>query len=96
MDLDADFSNTGKSRIIVDELEIVGGADLAEYFKINHKFKVEPGTVVSLDNSDHGSLVVSSKANDPKAIGVVSGAKGVSAGIMLRQKITLWLMEKCP
>ncbi|MCP9770007.1 hypothetical protein EGI22_19060 [Lacihabitans sp. LS3-19] len=86
MDLDADYSNSGKSRIRVDELEILGGADFAEFFKINNTGAVEPGTVVSLDEKEHGSLVVSTKANDSKAIGIVSGANGVSAGIMLHQK----------
>ncbi len=86
MELDGDFGGTGKSRIIVDELQITGGSDLAEYFKVDASMKVEAGTVLSVMSDGSAKLQIAEKAYDSKVVGVVSGANGVSPGLMLQQK----------
>lgn len=86
MELDGDFFGTGKSRIIVDELQITGGSDLAEYFKVDASMKVEAGTVLSVMSDGSAKLQIAEKAYDSKVVGVVSGANGVSPGLMLQQK----------
>ncbi len=79
-------------------LEIVGGADLAEAFEIRKATcanpngdpneSIEPGTVVVIDPDNPGSLKVSEQAADPKVAGVVSGAKGLAPGMVLRAENT--------
>jgi hypothetical protein len=86
MELDGDFGSTGKSRIIVDELQITGGSDLAEYFKVDAPMKIEAGTVLSVMSDGSAKLQIAEKAYDSKVVGVVSGANGVSPGLMLQQK----------
>ncbi|RYU95222.1 hypothetical protein [Emticicia agri] len=86
LEIDGDWSGSGKSRIVVDELQIKGGADLAEYFNIKAEEKVEAGTVVSVLSDNSGNLGISGKAYDKNVVGIVSGANGVSAGLMLHQK----------
>lgn len=86
LEIDGDYGGTGKSRIIVDQLQIKGGSDLAEFFKINTLFKLEAGTVVSVSEDNSGNLQLSDKAYDKKVVGIISGANGVSTGLMLHQK----------
>ena len=84
--LDAQFGGDG--RVITEELEITGGADLSERFSLTPSNDVapEPGTVLSIDPSDPGKLTVSTKAYDPMVAGVVSGAGGVETGLIMSQK----------
>lgn len=86
MELDGDYASTGKSRIIVDELQITGGSDLAEYFKVNTLEKIEAGTILSVMSDGSAKLQIADKAYDSKVVGVISGANGVSPGLMLQQK----------
>lgn len=86
MELDGDWSGSGKSRIVVDELQITGGADLAEYFKVNTLEKIEAGTILSVMSDGSAKLQIADKAYDSKVVGVISGANGVSPGLMLQQK----------
>ena len=90
MELDGDYANTGRSRIIVDELQIKGGADFAEFFDVapTGESAPEAGMLVCIDESSAGKLVVSSKAADKKVAGVISGAGGVRPGLMMGQKGT--------
>ena len=65
-------------------LEILGGADLSERFDVDDQEKaIEPGTVVSIDTEHEGSLVVTSKPYDRRVAGIISGAGGVSPGLLL-------------
>jgi len=83
--LDADVS--GDSRIIVDELQIVGGSDFAENFDIiKNDVQPIPGMVVSIDPSSSGKLIVAAEAYDKKVAGIISGANGVETGVMMGQK----------
>jgi hypothetical protein len=87
LELDGDYQTTGRSRIIVDELEIKGGADFAEYFDVASAGDVVPeaGMLVSIDEAHAGKLVVSNRAADKKVAGVISGAGGVRPGLMMGQ-----------
>lgn len=68
-------------------LEITGGSDLAEHFDINAGgLEPEPGMLVSIDPHNPGELVLSTKAYDRTAAGVISGAGGVNPGLMMGQK----------
>ena len=63
-------------------LEITGGADLAEPFVIPGD--VEPGAVVVIDADRPGQLKVAYEPFDRKVAGIVSGANGLPAGMVLR------------
>lgn len=77
----------GKTRTKV--LEITGGADGCEYFQINEPSKLEPGSLVIIDEVNEGKLKLSTKAYDTKIAGVISGAGGVQPGITLKQEEVL-------
>ncbi len=88
IELDADF-NSGKGRVITDELEITGGSDLAEHFEILNTVTPVPGTLVSLDPSGSGKVMPTQSAYDTKVVGVISGANGVSPGMLMGQKTSI-------
>lgn len=88
IELDADFS-TGNGRIITDELQITGGSDLAEHFDIAAGALLVPGTLVSVDPSGNGSLITTSVAYDTRVAGVISGANGISPGMLMGQQATI-------
>lgn len=66
-------------------LEITGGSDVAEGFDSSQS-ELQPGTVVALDESRPGEVVRAEHAYDRRVIGVVSGAGGVSPGLVLGQE----------
>jgi hypothetical protein len=68
----------------VQILEITGGTDLAEYFAVQSDADIEPGTVMVIDDCDPGKLKISSAPYDRKVAGVVSGAGGIKAGMVLQ------------
>jgi hypothetical protein len=69
-------------------LEILGGADLSEKFDVGAA-SVEPGTVVSIDPSREGRLIVSRDSYDHRVAGIVSGAGGVKTGMLMGQSGTV-------
>ncbi len=79
----------GTARVSI--LEIAGGADLAEQFDVASSADVhaEPGMVVSIDPARAGELVVSSTAYDRTVAGIISGAGGLSTGMMMGQQGTV-------
>lgn len=91
MEIDGNYAGTARSRIVVDELQIKGGADFAEYFdvaKINGE-KPEPGMLVSIDENNIGKFTVSNTAYDKKVAGIISGANGIKPGMMMGHKNTI-------
>ncbi len=77
-------------------LQITGGADFAENFDINARpssaleaMNVEPGLVVSIDPAHPGKLTLSTQAYDRHVAGIISGAGGVTSGVMMSQAGTL-------
>lgn len=98
--LDGNYSGTGESRMRVDVVEILGGADLSEQFDIRpatilddgpdvrRSLAAEPGMVVSIDPEHIGELVVSTHAYDKTVAGIVSGAGGVKPGLLMGQRDT--------
>lgn len=66
----------------VNTLQILG-ADLAESFPTREK-TIEPGTVLMLDDGSDGRLRVCSEAYSRRVAGVVSGAHGLDAGVVLK------------
>ena len=79
----------GGSASVEGAIHISGGSDLAEGFHIMADEDVSPGTVVSIDPANIGKLIVSSEAYDTKVAGVVSGGKGIKAGLIMTQTGTL-------
>jgi len=70
---------------IVRTLEIIDGGDLAEPFEVRGEgMRVEPGAVVVIDPANPGALKLSTQAYDRKVAGVVSGANGLSAGMVMK------------
>lgn len=86
LELDADHN--GDSRVITQELEITGGSDLAEAFDVATTAETAPapGLVVSIDPAHPGRLAVSATPYDPLVAGVMSGAGGVEAGLIMGQR----------
>lgn len=90
LELDGDYAGTGRSRIIVDELQIKGGADFAEYFDIIETTTApEAGMLVSISETAEGKMTISSNPYDKKVAGVISGANGISAGMTMGQQGTI-------
>ncbi len=75
------------SRIQAGEFVITGGSDLSENFDVSRagKASVVPGTIVSIDPQVAGKLAVSTEAYDRRVAGIVSGAGGVRAGVLMGQ-----------
>ena len=65
----------------VKTLQILG-ADLAESFPVKEQ-KVEPGTVLMIDDATDGRLRVSDEAYSKRVAGVVSGAHSLDAAVVL-------------
>jgi len=82
--LDADWEGTGEGRVVTSTLMITGGSDLAEPFEVPGE-GVEPGMVLSIDPDRPGKLRLSRTAYDRTVAGVVSGAGGLKAGLLMVQ-----------
>jgi hypothetical protein len=70
--------------VSVKVLRITGGADLAEPFPMAED-KLEPGSVVVIDEERTGRLKLSSTAYDTRVAGIISGANGINPGLSLYQ-----------
>jgi len=85
------FSNSaGGTALLVSGLAQIGtvqitGADLAESFP-NGGEKFEPGTVLEIVGDESGTLRESRNEYNPRVAGVVSGAHGLSAAVVLEGK----------
>ncbi|MBX3382947.1 MAG: hypothetical protein KF864_05500 [Phycisphaeraceae bacterium] len=66
----------------VRALDILGGADLAEPFDIAGE--PVPGMVVVIDPDSAGNLRISCSEYDTKVAGIISGANGLSPGMLMR------------
>lgn len=75
----------GGSKVSVKVLEITGGADLAEPFKMSEG-QLTPGSVVVIDEENPGHLKLAAQAYDQRVAGIISGANGVKPGIALHQE----------
>lgn len=67
-------------------LQITGGSDLAEPFDIVAAAgtPAQPGMVVVIDDASPGDLRVATAPYDRKVAGVISGANGLSPGMVMR------------
>lgn len=63
-------------------LQITGG-DLAEPFEIADAATIKPGMVVAIDPDNPGQMRLSTTAYDRTVAGVVSGAGGIHAGVLM-------------
>lgn len=75
----------GKYRVSTDEVEILGGSDLSEYFDVKSESVVKPGMLVSIAG-EGGSLAITNEKRDKKVVGIVSGANGIETGLMMGQR----------
>jgi hypothetical protein len=71
--------------VVTSAVEIYGGGDLAERFETRDAARIEPGTLMVIDEAHPGKLKPSALAYDPKVAGIVSGAGGVDPGLTLHQ-----------
>ncbi len=86
--IDGQYSD-GYGRVQTQVLEITGGSDLSEQFRVSPTDRMkalEPGLVVSIDPHNPGELQVCQTAYDHKVAGVISGAGGVRPGMLMGQK----------
>jgi hypothetical protein len=70
---------------------VLSGADCAEEFDIDDIEKIEPGTVMVINET--GALEKSLRAYDKRVAGVISGAGGYKPGIVLDKRHS-WLNRK--
>jgi hypothetical protein len=77
----------GRARAKV--LEITGGGDLAEPFKITNTEAIRPGLVVAIDPDQPGRLRIAGKAYDRTVAGIISGANGINPGLTMKQEGTV-------
>lgn len=68
----------------VRALDILGGADLAEPFDVSGE--PVPGMVVAIDQGNAGQLRVSDRSYDTAVAGIISGANGLSPGVVMRDE----------
>lgn len=80
------YLNKDSSFVVVPGLEITGGADLAEPFKINEDETVIPGMVMAIDVDNPGKLRIADSQYDRTVAGIVSGAKGINPGVSMSQQ----------
>lgn len=85
--IELDASEGGESIIRTQVLEITGGSDLSEKFITGEK--LEPGTLVCIDQQRPGALCESSTSYDRTVAGIVSGAGGIQTGMLMGQKGSL-------
>jgi hypothetical protein len=64
-------------------LQITGGSDLAENFEIEDPETVKPGMLVAIDPDNAGKLNIARGAYNRRVVGVLSGANGLAAGMLL-------------
>jgi hypothetical protein len=69
-------------------LQITGGSDVAEPFKISGGETIEPGMVVAIDPQHAGHLRLADRAYDRTVAGIVSGANGINPGLTMKQEGT--------
>lgn len=69
-------------------LKITAGADLAEPFDVSGDADIEPGMVVAIDRANPGQLKISDRGYDRCVAGVVSGAGGIDAGLLMGHSCT--------
>jgi hypothetical protein len=71
---------------MVRTLQILGGADLAEPFNVHSEEDkaVQPGMVVTIDPANPGELRLADQPYDSKVAGVISGANGLSPGMVMK------------
>jgi len=79
------YLNKDGTHTVVTGLEITGGADIAEPFKVSDQYKVLPGMVMAIDVDNPGKLRIAGNSYDRTVAGIVSGAKGINAGLHLTQ-----------
>lgn len=72
-------------------VQITGGSDLAEPYKIAASGDVQPlpGMVVAIDPQQTGQMRVCARAYDNTVGGIISGANGIKPGVVLRQAGTV-------
>jgi len=76
-------------RLRAPVLELTGGADFSERFDVTTTRSDEPpapGSVVCIDPSEAGRLIMSHEAYDRKVAGIISGAGGIEPGVLMGQK----------
>ena len=74
---------------ITNVLQINGGSDLAEPFSVSSgasTARVESGMVMVIDRDRAGELRVASEPYDSRVAGVVSGANGLSPGLVMQSE----------
>jgi len=83
--LDALYINRASNHVSVQVLEITGGSDLAEPFKIEDAEAIKPGMVLAIDPKRPGQLRLANQAYDRTVAGIVSGANGINPGLTMKQ-----------
>jgi hypothetical protein len=75
---------TGSGLVTTSVLQITGGADLSEQFDVQTgDGNLQPGMVVCIDAQHPGQLAVSSRPYDRTVAGIISGAGGISPGMLM-------------
>jgi hypothetical protein len=70
-------------------LQITGGRDMAEPFEFSKNESIQPGMIVAIDPERPGRLRIAHKAYDRTVAGIVSGANGITPGLMMGHQGTV-------
>jgi len=80
----------GVGKVKTQVLQITGGSDLAEPFTVAKSRgddpEIEPGMVVSIDPENPGRLRLATEPYDLKVAGIISGAKGLQPGMVMKSE----------
>ncbi|NWH04838.1 hypothetical protein [Desulfobacter latus] len=79
--IDGDYQGGGRIRINGQTVN-----DYAEYFNLTDADAILPGMVVSINPEDGSSLMLTNSAYDKKVAGIISGANGMRAGMVIGQE----------
>ena len=82
MTIEKNSNITIRGSLTVPVLRITGG-DLAEPFEIVSADTIQPGMVVAIDPDNPGQMRLANTAYDHTVAGVISGAGGINAGVLM-------------
>lgn len=85
IDIDEQGNVVVTGRVTCASLKLTGGSDIAEPFNIERPDMVKPGMIMVIDPENPGKLKISDKAYDHRVAGVVSGAGGITPGMLMSQ-----------
>ncbi|MFN8488818.1 MAG: hypothetical protein U0350_14545 [Caldilineaceae bacterium] len=77
------YGNFGVDGTTTTKVLRITGGDLAEPFEVTGAATIQPGMVVAIDPDNPGQMRLANTAYDHTVAGVISGAGGINAGVLM-------------